>query len=50
MTFRVFETGLLKTHFERTPKAPIATREFSLLEADQVTYENCLLDFVDALT
>ena len=50
MTFNVFETGLLKTYFERTPKTPIATREFSLLEADQVTYENCLLDFVDALT
>jgi hypothetical protein len=50
MTFNVFETGLLKTYFERTPKTPIATREFSLLEADQVTYENCLLDFVDVLT
>ena len=50
MTFNVFETGLLKTYFERTSKTPIATREFSLLEADQVTYENCLLDFVDVLT
>ena len=50
MTFNLFETGLLKTYFERTPKTPIATCEFSFLEADQVTYENCLLDFVDVLT
>jgi hypothetical protein len=50
MTFSIFETGILKTYFERTPKTAIASREFPLLEADRITYENCLLDFVDALT
>jgi hypothetical protein len=45
MAFNVFETGLVSVYIDQNP----ASRSFRLMDADQETYADVLLDFAEEL-